>query len=95
VRALKILVVVMGVMLVTGFAVLVVLVAGRFSHPRALPVAAEAPLELPPGARIESIGVGADRLALAVILPNGDRQIVVIDLATGRRLGTIPLHTAR
>ena len=35
---------------------------------------------------------GPDRLVLALVLPDGGRQLVVIDLATGARLGTIELH---
>ena len=44
------------------------------------------------GARIEAMTVGADRLVLALALPEGGRQLVVIDLATGTRLGAIELH---
>jgi hypothetical protein len=33
-----------------------------------------------------------DRLILDLALPNGDRQLVVIDLATGARLGSIELR---
>ncbi len=98
-RSLKVLVVVMGVMLVAGFATLVVMIAGRVAQrqPAALssqPFAA-GPVELPAGARIGTIGVGADRLILELALPDGNRELVIIDLASGRRLGAIPLHTAR
>jgi hypothetical protein len=96
-RALKILVVVMGIMLIVGFAALVAVIAGRLSrgipaNPPA-PVAA-APLELPAGTRIETIGVGAERLVMAIVLPDGTRELVIVDTASGRRLGTIPLRTA-
>jgi uncharacterized protein DUF6476 len=98
VRALKILVVVMGVMLVGGFAALVAVIAGRVAHrgtaaaPAAL--APAAPVDLPAGARVESLGVGADRLAVAIVLPDGARQILIIDLSTGRALAAIPLGAA-
>lgn len=98
-RALKILVVVMGVMLVGGFATLVVLIASRVAQkqsaaPSPQPFAA-APIELPAGASIETIGVGAERLVLSIVLSDGSRELVIIDLASGRRLGTIPLRPPR
>ena len=98
VRALKILVVVMGVMIVAGVAVLIVVIAGRVSRggpgtPSPTPFAAS-PIELPKGARIETMSTGSDRLVIDLVLPDGNRQLVIIDLATGRSLGTIPLRTA-
>lgn len=99
-RALKTLVVVMGVLLVVGFAALVAIVAGRLTRPgggiaatASAPFAA-APIELPRGARIETMAAGPDRLVLDLVLADGERQLVVIDLASGRRLGTVPLHSA-
>jgi hypothetical protein len=98
-RGLKILVVVMGVMLVVGFAALVAVIAGRVSSrggsaptiPRAF---APAVIEIPRDSRIEAITAGPDRLVLGLALPTGGRQLVVIDLATGARLGTIELRAA-
>jgi hypothetical protein len=96
-RALKFLVVVMGVMLVVGFAALVAVIAGRVS--RGGPAAATAahgfaapPIDIPRGARIEAMTAVPDRLILALALPDGRTQLVVIDLAKGDRLGTIELH---
>lgn len=98
-RALKILVVVMGVLLVGGLATLIVVIAGRVANRQAaapsVPPFTAAPLDLPAGARIETIAVGADRLVLDIILPDGNRELVLIDLASGRRLGSIPLHTSQ
>ena len=96
-RALKILVVVMAVAILVGFATLIVVIAGRISRSnpatmRAQPFAA-APIELPAGARIETMGVSSDRLVLDILLPDGNRRLVIIDPATGRLLGVIPLHT--
>lgn len=99
-RALKILVVVMGVMLVAGFILLIVAIASRLSKKEAAPpimpgskAFAAAPIDLPPGARIESMAVGTDRLVLDVVLPDGERRLLVIDLADGRPIGTIPLRS--
>jgi hypothetical protein len=95
-RGLKILVVVMGVMLVVGFAVLLAAIAGRIprgSHTpgaaRQLPAAA---IEIPRGARIEAMTAGPDRLILGLALPDGGRELLIIDLATGVRLGAIDLR---
>jgi len=96
-RALKILVIIMGVMLVGGFAALLAVIAGRVSRGPA-PVAARAfappPIEIPRGARIEAMTAGSDRLVLGLVLPEGTRQLLVLDLATGARLGIIELHPA-
>ena len=91
-RGLKILVVVMGVMILAGVTILLVAIADRMSHSHsaASPIA---PIDLPAGARIETIGIGGDRLAVEMLLPSGDRRIVIIDLATGHQLGAIPLRT--
>ena len=95
-RALKILVVVMGVMLVVGFAALVAVIAGRVSRggsaPTAARVFASPSIDIPSDAHIEAMTVGLDRLVIALALPEGGRQLLVIDLATGVRLGTIQLH---
>ncbi len=96
--ALKVLVIVMGVMLVAGVALLVVVIAGRVSHKAASTGTAQpfaaAPIDIPAGARIEAISTGPDRVVLELTLADGNRELVVIDLATGRQLGTIPLRAA-
>lgn len=96
-RALKILVGVMAVMILAGVALLVVAIADRLSHGgpahrSAAPFAA-APIALPAGARIEAMSTGANRLVVDVVLADGRRELLVIDLATGARLGTIPLQS--
>src|SRR5260221_11505946 len=99
-RTLKIAVVVMGVMLVVGFFTLVVMIAGRVANKQkgaesvAAPFAA-APIEVPPGARVETMAVGSERLVLSLLLADGERQLLIIDLATGRKLGMVPLTGAR
>jgi hypothetical protein len=91
-RALKTLVVVMGIMLIGGFAALVAVIAGRLSHNNAQRSFATA-IDIPPGARIEAMAAGVDRLVLDIILPEGGRQLLVIDPTNGARLGTIELRT--
>jgi hypothetical protein len=93
-RGLKLLVAVMGVMLVAGVAALVVAVAARLSHRMPTPPAAfSAPaVVLPHGSKIETVRATADRIVLQVDLVDGSVELVVIDLATGRQLGTIPLR---
>ena len=94
-RVLKVLVVVLGVMLIGGFAVLVAVVAGRLSRGGSAPCSfAATAIDIPRDARIEAMTVGTDRLVLELVLPQGGRQLVVVDLATGARLGTIELHAA-
>jgi len=95
VRALKILVIVMGVLLIGGAAILIAAIAARMSQTRSAPSPFVAPpVDLPAGARIESIGVGPDRVVIDMVLPGGNRQLVILDLATGRRLGVVPLPAA-
>jgi hypothetical protein len=86
----------MGVMLVVGFAALIVAIASRVAHRRP-----EAPfvrslvhstIDIPHGARVEAMTTMSDRLILDLVLPDGDRQIVTIDLATGARTSTIELR---
>ena len=101
-RALKILVIVLGVLLVGGFVTLVVVIAGRIGQRQTAPSSAPAaslpfaasPIELPAGARIETLAVGSDRIVLNLALPDGNRELVIIDLVSGRRLGAVPLRAA-
>jgi hypothetical protein len=81
-------------MLIGGFAVLIAVVAGRLSQRGAPPSFASA-IDIPHGARIEAMAAaGTDRLVLDVVLPEGRRQLLVIDLTTGARLGTVELRAA-
>jgi hypothetical protein len=102
---LRAVVVIMGLMILAGLMLLGAMLAGRLAHraPPTAPTAASttlarpfaaAPIDLPAGARVEAMSVGGDRLVIDLLLPDGNRQLVVIDLATGRRLGTVPLRAA-
>ena len=96
-QALKVLVVIMGLMILAGLTLLGAIIASRMAH-RPAPVAAStaafsaAPIDLPAGARVAAMQLGADRLVLDIVLPDGNHQLLVIDLSTGRRLGSIPLN---
>jgi hypothetical protein len=93
-RSLKILVVVMGIMLVGGFALLVAIVAGKLlrggNTPRSF---ATTTIEIPRDAQLAAMTTGTDRLVLELVLPEGGHQLVIVDLATGAHLGTIELRT--
>jgi Family of unknown function (DUF6476) len=76
-RAFKILVVVIGIMIVGGFAALVVIIIGRVSHrgpaPAETPKAFARPIDIPRGARIEAMTAGGNRLVVGLELPDGPR----------------------
>jgi hypothetical protein len=93
-RALKIAVIVMAVLIVLGTMVLVVGIARRWSGPVAsiatLPASVSAVLDEPAGTRIA--GVAAVRDGLAIQLQGGGAdRVVLIDLATGAVAGRISL----
>jgi hypothetical protein len=96
-RALKIFVTVMGVVIVVGFGVVFAVIAGRMA--RRAPATAVHPfaggtIVIPAGARVEAITASADRLILDLALPDGAHRIIVVDSVTGARLGTIELRPA-
>jgi hypothetical protein len=87
-RALKVLVVVMGVMIVLGVAGLVVVAARRVV---AVPApAARSLLDEPAGTHIVGVSALPDRLALQ-LAGGGPDRVVVIDLRDGRVLGRAEL----
>jgi len=102
-QALKALVIVLGVMIVAGIAVVGVTIYHRTTNPVNSPVPGSAEpgfgpgfgkvaLELPPGSRIVEMTAEDDRLILRVGLADGGRQIIILDMATGKRLGTFELR---
>jgi len=92
-RALKILVGVMGAMILAGVAVLGATVAGRMTRSTPPAQAFTAPaIDIPAGARVESMSTGADRIVLDLVLSDGSRQLLIVDLASGRKLGSVPLR---
>jgi hypothetical protein len=98
-RALKVFNIVMGVVLVAGFTLVLAVIAARLAHrgPAGQGTApfAGGSIDFPAGARIEAMTASSDRLVVAVVLPDGTRRLLFIDMATGKGLGTIELHSAR
>jgi hypothetical protein len=95
-RALKIAVVVMGVLIVVGTAALIVGVARRSSGPTvpvaaALPEVIDATLQQPPGTRIVGIAVVQDRLAVQLQGGGGEDRVVLVDPRSGALVGRISL----
>jgi hypothetical protein len=87
-RALKILVVVMGVLIVGGVAVLVAVLAQRLGGgATASPPLA---LEEPAGSRIVGTSLSGERLAVQVQGGGADR-VLIIDTRTGRVTGRVAL----
>jgi Family of unknown function (DUF6476) len=96
-RGLRIFVIVMGIVIVVGFGVVIAVIAGRMGRREMVGAAhafAGGTVEIPAGARVEVMTATSDRLVLDLALPDGAHQIMVFDLATGARLGTIELRPA-
>ena len=98
-RALKVLVIVLGILLVGGVVALIAMIVSRggtATPPRpAVPprgTAYDAVLDLPAGARIVSTQPDGARLVVVLALADGRQQILLLDLASGARLGTIELR---
>ncbi len=85
-RALKALVIGMGVLIVAGLIVVVVTIASRTLDGERPPT--EAALALPDGAEVLETALDGNRIALRLRLPGGAEAIHVFDLATGRRVAT-------
>jgi hypothetical protein len=97
-RALKALVIVMGVLLVGGSATLAVLMVKRLAGPaRRQPAAsampARASVALPPGTEVQSVSALGERLAVYVAGRQGN-LILIVDPATGAVVETIELKAA-
>jgi hypothetical protein len=91
-RALKVAVVVMGVLIVLGTVGLVVGIARRSAAPSvaALPASVSAVLDEPAGTHIAGIAAVRDRLAVQLQGGGADR-VVLIDPASGAVSGRISL----
>ncbi len=98
-RALKLLVIVMGVLLVGGTAALIAAIIDRASRRAAIPASApssgrgfdRASVDLPEGAHVLGVEIAGEHLVLRVALAQGGEQLVLLDARSGARLGTIDL----
>lgn len=85
-QALKVLVVVMGVLIIAGVAVIVATIVGRATHPNGLIVAGAAvSLAEPEGTHVGETALANGALALTLVGGGPDR-VVVVDLSSGRVL---------
>ncbi len=99
-RALKILVVVMGVMLVGGTVALIAAVVARGPRSAASPTASvpagrgfgRVVADLPEGARVLGSEIAGERIVLRVGLAEGAEELILFDLRNGERLGIIELR---
>ena len=86
-RALKVLVVVMGLLIVAGFAVIATELVLRMASTRTESAQATTPydtsLGLPAGSRIVDLVATNDRVTLHVRLPDGSDRLVLIDPRSG------------
>jgi hypothetical protein len=99
-RALKVLVVVMGVLLVAGFTVVTITIMRRIGE-RATPPTPEAAVHLaafgntsvmlPADSLVMEVEGAGDRILLRLDLANGTEMLLVLDAATGTELGRIKL----
>ncbi len=94
-RALQVLVVVMGILIVAGVAVVVTVIVKRATQeqeakgPPPLPAFGEVDLTLPDGARVVWATVEAGRLVIHIQEAGDAARFEVVDLATGNRLGAV------
>jgi hypothetical protein len=103
-RALKVLVIVMGILLVVGTIGLVLAVMNRANHPIAAttaPAAATPPadgsstIDLPAGAKVIATEFSGDRVLIRVGLVDGAEQLILVNAVTGLRLGLVTLRPGK
>lgn len=92
-RALKGLVIVLGVLLVVGFIVLIITIASRIANRdwggAGTPAEISAEITRPAGGALVGMTADGDRLFLRFNLASGEDLIVIVDAATGERLGEL------
>jgi uncharacterized protein YcnI len=94
-RALKVVVVAMGVLILAGLAVVAITVAKRASGPTEKPGTFEtATLAVPSGCRVIEMVPAGERLLLRLGEGERCRAILVVDLKTGAELGRLDLVEA-
>jgi len=87
--ALKLLVVVMGVLIVLGLGAIVYGVATKLGGGTGGGYADK--LTLPQGAKVLDMAASGDRLVLRVALPDASQRILVVDITRGRQIGALEL----
>ena len=92
-RALKALVIFMGVIIVLGVAVIAVTIFNRLQTVTAAYQEFAIEIAAPDGNLVE-MTAGGGRIVLRYEMADGSERLVVIDSATGRRLGTVDLLRA-
>jgi len=100
VRALKIAVIVMGILLVAGFGLVMGAIVYQASQlpdkdappapAAAVPPEAQSELAIPAGAKVTSLALDGNRLALHLESSAGP-EVVVVDIGTGKVLSRIKL----
>lgn len=105
-RALKAVVIVLGVLILAGTTILVVTIirrAQRLGEPRPVEITAPvgpprgfdtARVKLPPGSEVVETRAAGERLVLRVRLPGGEERLILLDMGSGAVTGTIVLEPA-
>jgi Family of unknown function (DUF6476) len=97
-RALKLLVIVLGVLLLLGIGALAAAVVWRIDHGRPATPSQVASMALrivlPAGAKVVSTDVTTGRLVARVDVPGGGVRVFVFDLASGAEIATVELVPA-
>ena len=95
-RALKAIVIGMGVLIILGVILLVVLLAqksgdtiGSVLEEGKPPV--DTRVALPAGAEVMETRIGGGRIVLRLRLPDGNGRLIILDAATGRQTGQTEL----
>ena len=103
-RALKALVIFLGVLILGGVVVIGLTIYQRASAPSAETTRIDAPpaaapagfgvrrLALPQGADVVEAVAEGERLVLIVALPDGAQRVIVLDLASGAEIGRVDLE---
>jgi hypothetical protein len=89
-RALKVLVIVMGVVLVAGFAVLAAGLVHLMAESGELP-AWQGDAALPEGARVLDMTATSDRVVLRVAVPGSGERLYFLNPATGAVAGILEI----
>lgn len=92
-NALKYLVIFMAVLILAGLAVIAVTLVSRGGVERQASAGfGTVALGLPEGTVIKETRIGDGRALITVRLPNEREQVIVVDLETGKTIGTIDAH---